>query len=388
MKRSAAFLVLAGVAGLLCAVLVYSTLKGREAEIQRAIASNVQIVVASRDLPLGTKIDATSVKMARWSRDSLPPGAFTDPAPVLNTFVKSALVENEPLVPGKLFMGEKTAGVMPLLIPPGMRAMSVPVDEVSDIAGFVLPHSRVDILVALSSAGGAQKPFSKLVLQNVEVLAVAQEVEGKKDEPEVVKVVTLLVSPEEAERLALASHEGTLRLAMRNYSDDKIVMTSGTDIEDMLRSYSVVPLIAHQPSAAHAAVGYVRPSVQIEIMRDGKSRQSISFVGEPAIGPISGRRLRRVADAETAAAKSNGNEVRTKADAEVADEHPAAATARGSEQPGATNKSNAGDGEVSASGGTDSGATLLGGSDSGPPFVIVKDSGPASDPNRKTIDVP
>src|SRR5260370_16864949 len=122
----------------------------------------------------------------------------------------------------------------PLLIPAGMRSMSVPVDEVSDIAGFVLPGAHVDILVAISdkSTGGA--PFSKIVLQNVEVLAVAQEIEEAKDEPKVVKVVTVLVTPEEAERLSLASHDGTLRLALRNYKDKKILMTNASNLVTLL----------------------------------------------------------------------------------------------------------------------------------------------------------
>ncbi|MFZ0887145.1 MAG: Flp pilus assembly protein CpaB [Candidatus Binataceae bacterium] len=286
MKRSAAFMVLAGVAAILASFVVYSALQKREAEVQKAMAQTVEIAVAAQDLPLGAKIDAGSVRMARWSRDSLPAGSFTDPSPVINAFVKSSLVENEPLVATKLFMGEKTAGVLPLLIPPGMRAMSVAVDEVSDIAGFVLPHTRVDVLVAMSNSTG---PFSKMVLQNVEVLAVAQEVEGKKDEPQVVKVVTLLVTPEEAERLALASREGSLRLAMRNYNDTKIVMTSGSDVVALLHSYSLLPVIAHQQSAiTHATALRPRPQFEIEIMRDGKTRQSVSFTADAAIGPTSG----------------------------------------------------------------------------------------------------
>ncbi len=143
---------------------------------------------------------------------------------------------------------------MPLLIPPGMRAVSVQVDEVSDIAGFILPHAHVDILVAVSNQGTGQgdKPFSKIVLQNVEVLAVAQEIEKKKDEPELVKVVTVLVTPQDAERLALATREGVLHLAMRNYADTKIVLTSGTDVDELLHQYSlsVAPVMPVQHAEA------------------------------------------------------------------------------------------------------------------------------------------
>ncbi len=285
MRRPMVFVLLAGLAAMLASVMVYSALKRREAEVQNAMARNVQVVVAAYDLPLGTKIDLGEVKMTRWSADSMPDGAYTDPKQVIGSYVKNSLVANEPVVQSKLFTGDKTAGVMPLLIPFGMRAVSVPVDEVSDVAGFVLPHTRVDVLVATTSGEGG-KDFSKVVLQNVEVLAVAQEVEEKKDEPTIVKVVTLLVTPQEAERLALASHAGSLRLAMRNYNDNKIVLTSGTDVAQMLRAYSLtpdVPVMAVQPAPTRvAATPHRRKPVEIEILRNGKSSESVSFVNEAA----------------------------------------------------------------------------------------------------------
>jgi pilus assembly protein CpaB len=287
MRRPMVFVLLAGLAAMLASVMVYSALKRREAEVQNAMAHNVEVVVAAYDLPLGTKIELGEVKTARWSADSLPDGAYTDPRQIIGSYVKNSFVANEPIVQSKLFTGDKTAGVMPLLIPFGMRAVSVPVDEVSDVAGFVLPHTRVDVLVA-TEAGEAQagKAFSKVILQNVEVLAVAQEVEQKKDEPEIVKVVTLLVTPQESERLALASHSGTLRLAMRNYNDNKIVLTSGSDVTQMLRAYSLVPdvpVMAVQPEPRRVLAMPHRPKpVEIEILRNGKSSESVSFVNEAA----------------------------------------------------------------------------------------------------------
>ncbi|MGC2494165.1 Flp pilus assembly protein CpaB [Candidatus Binatus sp.] len=293
MRRPIVFVLLAGFAAMLASVMVYSALKRREAEVQNAMSHNVEVVVAAYDLPLGTKIDLGEVKLARWSADSLPEGAYTDPKQVIGSYVKNSLVANEPIVQAKLFTGDKTAGVMPLLIPFGMRAVSVPVDEVSDVAGFVLPHTRVDVLVATTGEGSGtgDKAFSKVILQNVEVLAVAQEVEQKKDEPEIVKVVTLLVTPQESERLALASHSGTLRLAMRNYNDNKIVLTSGSDISQMLRAYSLapdVPVMAVQPEPRHVAVAPRRKAVEIEILRNGKSSESVSFVNEAAADVDSG----------------------------------------------------------------------------------------------------
>jgi pilus assembly protein CpaB len=285
MRRPMVFVLLAGLAAMLASVMVYSALKRREAEVANAMSHNVEVVVAAYDLPLGTKIELGEVKLARWSADSLPDGAYTDPRQVLGSYVKNSLVANEPIVQAKLFTGDKTAGIMPLLIPFGMRAVSVPVDEVSDVAGFVLPHTRVDVLVATTGEGGGDKAFSKVILQNVEVLAVAQEVEQKKDEPEIVKVVTLLVTPQESERLALASHSGTLRLAMRNYNDNKIVLTSGSDVAQMLRAYSLapdVPVMAVQPEPRRIVVAHRPKPVEIEILRNGKSSESVSFVNEAA----------------------------------------------------------------------------------------------------------
>jgi pilus assembly protein CpaB len=280
LKRPAIFLGLSALAAVLAAVLVFSALQRREAEVQRAMAKTTEIVVAARDLPLGTKLSPLDLKITRWARDSIPPGAYTDPASVTGRYVKNAFLANEPVVASKLFTGEKTAGVMPLLIPSGMRAMSVPVDEVGVIAGFVKPKSRVDILVAMSGSGPDAKPFSKVVLQNVEVLAVAQEIDRAKDEPQVVKVVTLLVTPVQAEKLALASREGTLRLAMRNFADVDMVATPGADVSSLLSGDARSPVIGAQGAAPARAAMRARgaPPVVIDVLRDGSSAESVSFV--------------------------------------------------------------------------------------------------------------
>ena len=287
MKRPIVFVVLAGMGALLAAIVVFSAIKKRETEVQRAMASTVQIVVAASDIPVGTKIEPDAVRSIRWSRDSLPQGAFTDPQAVAGAYAKSEFLANEPIVANKLFIGEKTTGVMPLLIPAGMRAMSVPVDEVSDIAGFVTPHSRVDVLVAVAGTGAGEPSFSRIVLQNIEVLAVAQEIEHAKDEPQVVKVVTLLVTPADAEKLTLSSREGLLRLAMRNYSDSKIVATSGIGLTDLLHAggsaAASLPVMHVQPAPGvgpRAAV--VATPLRVEVMRDGKSEEAISFINSGA----------------------------------------------------------------------------------------------------------
>jgi pilus assembly protein CpaB len=283
MKRPIVFVILAAMGAMLAAIVVFSAIRKRETEVQRAMAQTVEIVVAADDIPLGTKLEPDSVKLMRWSRDSVPQGGFTDPQAIADSFAKTEFEANEPIVASKLFMGKTTSGVMPLLIPPGMRAMSVPVDEVSDIAGFVAPHTRVDILVAVAGTGPGEPSFSRIVLQNIEVVAVAQEIEHVKDQPEVVKVVTLLVTPTDAEKLTLASREGLLRLAMRNYSDGKIVATRGIGLPDLLHDggapVSILPPMQIQPMAALTARPAHGPTAfRIEVMRDGKSSEAISFV--------------------------------------------------------------------------------------------------------------
>lgn len=277
MRRPIIFVLLAGIAALVAAMVVYSALRKREAEVQQAKLQSVDIIVAARALGIGTKLDPSSVKSVRWSRDSLPPGAFTDASGIMNKYTKSSFVENEPIVADRLFGGEKNAGVLPLLIPPGMRALSVPVDEVSDIAGFVLPHAHVDVIV---SATTGDRPLTKIVLQDVEVLAIAQDIEQVNDKPQVVHVVTMLVTPDQAERLTLASGQGGLRLAMRNYDDKAVIATNGITVAQLLGAQPVAA-----PSAILGHVVYPAPRprakpkpVNVEVMRNGTSTESVSFV--------------------------------------------------------------------------------------------------------------
>ena len=276
MRRPGIFVLFAVVAAMVAAMVVYTALKRREAEVQQAMAQSVNIVVAAKDLSIGTALDAGSLKTVRWSRDSLPPGAIMNPSSVIGEYTKSGFVENEPIVADRLFNGTKDAGILPLLIPAGMRAMSVPVDEVSDIAGFVLPHTHVDVLVSLSQG---DKTVSRIVLQDVEVLAIAQEIEKVNDQPEPVRVVTVLVTPQQAERLTLASREGTLRLAMRNYNDKQIVSTDGVDLTQMMGDNPppLAPMPVDQQPVFVAPKPRPQP-VEVEILRDGRTSESVSFI--------------------------------------------------------------------------------------------------------------
>src|SRR5215813_4655007 len=145
MGRPMIFLLLAALAATLASLVVYSALKRKDQEVQKALAGTTPIVVAAHDITIGTKIDAGAVKMMRWPRDSLPPAAMTDVSSAVGSVARAEFVENEPIVASRLVAANQTSGVLPLMLPNDMRAMSVAVDEVSDMAGFVLPYTRVDV---------------------------------------------------------------------------------------------------------------------------------------------------------------------------------------------------------------------------------------------------
>ncbi len=281
MVRPNVFVLVAGLIATIASYMVYSVLKTRDELLKKQQPQLVAIAVATRNLPLGSKLDSTAIAMVPWPRDHLPAGAITDPAALRDRIVKVSIAADQPIVKSALYDGAPTSGLLPLMIPPGMRAMSVPVDEVSGVAGFVMPHARVDVLVAIHSPKGTESPKAKIVLENVEVLAIAQELEGSDRQPQVVRVVTLLVTPDEAERLALASREGTLRLAIRRYDDQKLVNTSGTDLEGLLRAYSN-PVFARAQVRRSSSAEASAQAVRVEVMRGAKARELVSFIAGTA----------------------------------------------------------------------------------------------------------
>ena len=306
MNRRLIFFLVTAVLALSAAMLVRTALKSKEARIQALQQSTVRIVVAARALGPGDTVDSAALRLVSWPREHVPLGALTELQSAVGKIVKNSLSANQPVAAGVLLEPEKTGGVLPLIIPDGMRAMSIAVDEVSDMAGFILPHSRVDVVVSGTPSGGANSgganggpgsasapEISKIVLQNVEVLAVEQTLEAGPDQPHAAKVVTLLVTPAQAERLAAASRLGTLRLAMRNFADQKEILTGGVTATALVGKAAVEPLpqaAALQPDH-HPVDG--RPLVRrppgkiVEVIRNGKDHQTINFLADGRVRPSS-----------------------------------------------------------------------------------------------------
>ncbi len=186
--------------------------------------TTVDVVVAADQIPIGSRIEANQVKLVAWPVEAQPEGTARATKDVLGSIARATIERNQPILHQDLVA--QGAGLLPLMIPEGMRGMSVRVDTVTGVSGFITPNSHVDVVIA-GQAEGEPDQKSKVVLQNVKVLATGKSIEQKDEKPVEVPTVTLLVSPEDAERLTLAARFEPVRLALRNYRDEEVVKTSG-----------------------------------------------------------------------------------------------------------------------------------------------------------------
>src|ERR1700746_1737995 len=189
--------------------------------------STQSLVIAAVPLPLGTRLDSSNVRVIQWPANQSVVGMFTRVEDVANRAIITPLAENEPILEAKLSPKESGAGLSST-IPEGMRALSVAVNEVVGVAGFVIPGTTVDVLVTGRALGGSGVAISgdvtRTILENIRVLAAGQKVEQDREgKPQTVPVITLLVSPADAAKLAMASTEGKIQLALRNTIDSKKV---------------------------------------------------------------------------------------------------------------------------------------------------------------------
>src|SRR5688572_10073341 len=194
--------------------LAYGTYNFMQAGSVKAVNAPTQpVVVAKADLQLGTAIKKEDLDVVHFPEGTAPAGTFSQPAEILGRGLIVPVVKNEPILAAKLASKEAGAGLPPV-IPEGMRAVSVRVNEVVGVAGYVLPGNRVDVVATASPTDSRSDTTSKVVLSNVQVLTAGTRIERDGDQSKAVQVtvVTLLVSPEQAERLALASTEGKIQL--------------------------------------------------------------------------------------------------------------------------------------------------------------------------------
>jgi pilus assembly protein CpaB len=202
------------------------------------------VVVAARALPMGTPLTERDVKVVAWPASSPVAGAYSNVADVVNRPLLAAVLENEPLVPAKLASREAGSG-LPSAIPRGMRAISIKVNDVIGVAGFIQPGSRVDLMVTMRRR---EDSVTRTVASNVQVMSAGTRQEQQKQPPPDAKtaalpatVVTLMVTPGDAERIALAQSEGQIMLVLRNPLDGETATTTGVQTAALLGQAEAAP---------------------------------------------------------------------------------------------------------------------------------------------------
>lgn len=255
--------------GLLASRYVYN-------QLQKAAAikplTTDKIVVAAVPLPLGMRLQAAQLRTISWPIGQRPAGTFTRVDECVGRALITPVVPNEPILDAKLAPREAGAG-LPAAIPEGSRAVSVRVDDVVGVAGFAMPETMVDVLVTGDVQGAANgNSVTRTILEDVRVLAAGQQVTQDKDgKPQTVNVVTLLVDPEQANKLTMASTEGKIHLSLRNTIDSKEVNPAAVYKSSLFGGAPPVVRTASGPRPAPKPAGYV-----VEVIR-GDKRESQTF---------------------------------------------------------------------------------------------------------------
>jgi pilus assembly protein CpaB len=259
-RRFLLILICASVIGLLASLLVYRVIS----QVARAGSDqSEQIVVAAADLGLAATVTSQHIKLVTWPKASVPPGALRTAAEAEGRVVRSSVVAGEPLIEGKLaphLAGR--GGIMPMLIPEGQRGVTIRLDEATRESGFVMPNSRVDVLVSMPKGPGSNEKIAKVILQDVTVLAAGQIVELKDNKPVTNTTVTLALTPQQVERLAVAQSDGRLMLVQRNLRDTQFVRTPGATPSSLLSDIAPAPKPEAKPTVLARSAPLPLPALE------------------------------------------------------------------------------------------------------------------------------
>ncbi len=229
----------ATVMGLLASVVVYRAVTGMAPRGQ----GTEKIAVAVVNMEIGEIVTSKHIKLSPWPLADVPAGAFTSLPEAEGWVARSSIVVGEPLLKTKLLDPELAGrgGLLSMLVPEGLRGVTIKVGRAVQESGFVHPNSHVDVVVSIAKGDHSRDRIAKVILQNVLVLAAGQTVEMHNNKPVKVTTVTLALTPIQVERLALAQSEGRLMLATRNIRDDRVIRTGGV---------TRASLLGHVPSKA------------------------------------------------------------------------------------------------------------------------------------------
>jgi len=259
-------LIIALTGAVLCGVIGVMLITRYLSNVQAFTKDLGNVVVAKTEIPLGEKITAEQLGLAPIPNGSLPEGIFRKMDDVVGRVAITPIGVRETITNMKLAPAG-TGGGLSAVIPEGYRAMTVKVDDVVGVSGFIMPGSFVDVVAIVTpvgqQGGEASGPISKIVLQNIKVLASGPKIDSPENqrEPASVKAVTLQVTPDQAERLVLAANEGKLQLVMRNYSDQEDTQTKGANKTTLLSGESYVPQPAppSEKSESKPVVKHIAP---------------------------------------------------------------------------------------------------------------------------------
>ena len=254
--RTWVMLGVAVLAGLLAVLLASKWLN------EKSGSGVAKVAVAATDISLGQRLTPELVQMVDWPTGSMPPGAVKKPAELDGRVLRTNVMRGEPVLESKL-APVGTKGGLSAVIGEGKRAITVRVNDVIGVAGFALPGNYVDIIVNTQRESGdaraRDKNISKIVLERILVLAVAQEVSRDETKPKVVNAVTLEVTPDQAEKIDLARSVGTLSLVLRNQVDPQAVETAGATKSTLLDEVEVVKVAEAAKPAARPVRAVMRP---------------------------------------------------------------------------------------------------------------------------------
>jgi pilus assembly protein CpaB len=237
------------------------------------------VLVAANDLQIGAELKQEDLRAVQWPSNAVPAGAFGKPEDLIGRGLIMPVMTNEPFLPSKLASKEAGAGLPPV-IPEGQRALSVRVNDVVGVAGYVLPGTRVDVVATVNPTQNQTDITSKVILTNVQVVAAGTKIEqDDKNKPIQVAVVTLLVNPDEAEKLTLASTEGKIQLALRNPLDKTAPATYGIRPASLMGGAPVRRAASSNPSPRQPQAAAVpqapAPAPTVEIIRGDKRAHEV-----------------------------------------------------------------------------------------------------------------
>ena len=238
--------------GFIAAYGIFHFLRQQREKTEAIAKAYDKLVVATKDIPAGKSITKEMIRITPWPKASLPKGHFSSPQQVVGKVIRVKATAGDPITEAKL-AGERAG--LTVLLTPGQRAMAVKVDEIVGVSGFLSPNDRVDVIATMAPPGNGPRDerISKIVLQNKRVLSVAQSAEEKDGKPQLARSITLELTPEESEKLSLASLEGNIILALRPPGEDGLVKTRGSTKSDLLAMPAAKPAKRRQQAAKKPA---------------------------------------------------------------------------------------------------------------------------------------